>query len=521
MTIQRDPRDTTEYYWRAYTYDRIDLKGWALTKAAEIDVGAGQPILAGLADDPDTTGLHSFSFTVNPEKFRLPTMISPATPVSASENVKLTTAGTSGYFGTLERNGGQGAYKITAMVAVPGNDPGQLNESALEAASTTYPDDIKALYLTPLPARMLETDGLQLEAKILAEAKSRRAVRHRQGRRARAAVVDLPLQHGRLRSSSARISASPSASPGSSRGSASTTPRRWRRSCADVDIPARIVEGFLPGDVDPRTGIETIQFSQAHAWVEVYFPGYGWVRFDPTSPSVSHAQVLPSGPPLASAAPRASTSFVPPASRDPRGERDEGPSGFILPTGRGGLGPLVGVGVPAPRGRRGGRVPGLAPRSARADQRRRRLRLGDPHRLALRVRPAARPDRLRVRHARWARCCRMSGRSSRPWHGPRSSRPMPGRSSVTPGIGKPAGRPEPAAGQPPAARVPPEGPAAPPLTSRVASPAARALRCGCDPRPSPRPPLRRRPPVRSRAGRGARSGCGRAGPAARPGARRS
>ena len=99
MTIQRDPTDTTEYYWRAYTYDRIDLKGWALTKAAEIDVGAGQPILAGLADNPDTTGLHSFSFTVTPEKFRLPTMISPATPVSASETVKLTTAGTSGYFG--------------------------------------------------------------------------------------------------------------------------------------------------------------------------------------------------------------------------------------------------------------------------------------------------------------------------------------------------------------------------------------------------------------------------------------
>ena len=96
----------------------------------------------------------------------------------------------------------------------------------------------------------------------------------------------------------------------------------------DVDIPARIVEGFLPGDVDPRTGIETIQFSQAHAWVEVYFPGYGWVRFDPTSPSVSHAQVLPSGPPLASAGTaRLDKLGCPPASRIPGGERDEGPSG--------------------------------------------------------------------------------------------------------------------------------------------------------------------------------------------------
>ena len=343
MTIQRDPKDTTEYYWRAYTYDRIDLKGWALTKAAEIDIGVGQPILAGLADNPDTTGLHSFSFTVNPEKFRLPTMISPATPVSASENVKLTTAGTSGYFGTLERNGGQGAYKITAMVAVPGNDPGQLNESALEATSTTYPDDIKALYLTPLPARMLETDGLQLEAKILAEAKSD-------------APYDIAKAAEReLQSSTFHYSTDVSQLQCQDLSVAECFARFKQGFCQyyattmaailrDVDIPARIVEGFLPGDVDPRTGIETVQFSQAHAWVEVYFPGYGWVRFDPTSPSVSHAQVLPSGPPLSSAAPRASTSRLPTFEPDPRRERDEGSSGFVLPTGRGGLGPLVGVG---------------------------------------------------------------------------------------------------------------------------------------------------------------------------------
>ena len=342
LTIQRDPGDTTEYYWRAYTYDRFDLKGWALTKAAEIDVGAGQPILAGLAEDPDTTGMHSFSFTVNPEKFRLPTMISPATPVSASENVKLTTAGTSGYFGTLDRTG-QGAYKITAEVAVPGNDPGQLNESALESTSTTYPDDIKALYLTPLPPRMLEADGLKLEAKILAAAKSdapydiaRAAERELQSSAFTYStdVRHLECQDISIAECFARFK------EGFCQYYATTMAAILR----DVGIPARIVEGFLPGDLDTRTGIETIQFSKAHAWVEVYFPGYDWVRFDPTSPSVSRAQVLPSGPPLTSAAPRASTSFEPPSSRDPKGERDEGPSGFILPTGRGGLGPLVGVG---------------------------------------------------------------------------------------------------------------------------------------------------------------------------------
>jgi transglutaminase-like putative cysteine protease len=39
----------------------------------------------------------------------------------------------------------------------------------------------------------------------------------------------------------------------------------------DLGVPTRIAGGFLPGAVNPNTGIETIQMSSAHAWVEVYF----------------------------------------------------------------------------------------------------------------------------------------------------------------------------------------------------------------------------------------------------------
>ena len=46
-------------------------------------------------------------------------------------------------------------------------------------------------------------------------------------------------------------------------------------------IPSRIVEGFLPGKRS-ATGEEPIGNGQSHQWVEVYFPGYGWVPFDPT-----------------------------------------------------------------------------------------------------------------------------------------------------------------------------------------------------------------------------------------------
>ncbi|WP_207586776.1 transglutaminaseTgpA domain-containing protein [Halomontanus rarus] len=47
------------------------------------------------------------------------------------------------------------------------------------------------------------------------------------------------------------------------------------------DIPARYVTGYAPGTVAEGGGYE-VRSANAHAWVEVYFPDHGWVRFDPT-----------------------------------------------------------------------------------------------------------------------------------------------------------------------------------------------------------------------------------------------
>jgi hypothetical protein len=49
-----------------------------------------------------------------------------------------------------------------------------------------------------------------------------------------------------------------------------------------VGIPARYVTGFLPGQYNDLGGDYIIRESDAHTWVEVYFPSYGWITFDPT-----------------------------------------------------------------------------------------------------------------------------------------------------------------------------------------------------------------------------------------------
>lgn len=49
------------------------------------------------------------------------------------------------------------------------------------------------------------------------------------------------------------------------------------------DIPARVVNGFLPGEFNDAAGAYTVRQSDAHSWVEVYFPEkQAWVTFDPT-----------------------------------------------------------------------------------------------------------------------------------------------------------------------------------------------------------------------------------------------
>jgi transglutaminase-like putative cysteine protease len=54
-------------------------------------------------------------------------------------------------------------------------------------------------------------------------------------------------------------------------------------------VPARVAAGFSPGAYDAKRREWVVRDLDAHSWVEVFFPGIGWVTRDPT-PSASPAR---------------------------------------------------------------------------------------------------------------------------------------------------------------------------------------------------------------------------------------
>ena len=303
LVIHRDPTDKGSYYWRARTFDQIGLKGWSTSTPTTVDRPAGASILDKLPEDPDPTGLHPFTFTVQPDGFHESTIFSPGTPTEVQEDSHLTTVGP-GYFTGLDRDsGGTTPYTVTALTQVGGEKPGELNDALLEAAGTDYPQSITDLYLGVADGQMGD-NAKRLESRIKAESPSQTPFDL-----AQTMVKDLHNPANFTYTTDVRdldcaaistVECFATFKKGFCQYYAPTMAVLMR----DMGVPTRMVEGFLPGTVDPHTGIETIPFSSAHAWVEVYFPGIGWVMFDPTGGDLSQVAPLPSGQPVAAGVPR-------------------------------------------------------------------------------------------------------------------------------------------------------------------------------------------------------------------------
>ena len=333
-------------YWRAVTYDTLTLDGYARGRdAIPLDRVENEPLLDGTGDAVSQDGRLVVTFRITSASGSA--IFAPQTPVSVDVPTEVRLIGDAGYFAALARRDGSGPYTVTSWVPIKGDTvAGALTKNKLRAAGTEYPAEIVARFAQRPPVGILGDSALEVLADIQQQAATNpydlavdiEAYLRSDAFTYDANVLDDGIDCGQL--SKVECFAV------SRRGYCMYYAAMMTAFLREEGIPARVAEGFLPGQRSLNT--ETVRNNNAHAWVEVYFPGYGWVDFDPTGGGVAQLSGgdLPDGLVQPSASPGPSSS-VPRATRpsesDPRNLNEPAGGGAGTINGGGSAGPMIAV----------------------------------------------------------------------------------------------------------------------------------------------------------------------------------
>jgi transglutaminase-like putative cysteine protease len=349
LSITNSP-DAPRLKWRVVTYDRLSGNQWSRSESAEVEVPAGQELLAGTGDVPtETVATREVSYVVRGASGALSTLVAPGMAATVDRATRLTLAkGGSEVWFAAARVNGAASYAATARIPVVTEGvEGALTENRLRAAGTDYSADLRTLYLGLEPGTA-GPDVRALLATILEAAEPRNPYD------AARAIESYLSDPGNFTYDTDVLDVDCG-----DRGVADCFAVSRRGYCEHfattmvmmlriTDIPARLVEGYLPGE-RTAAGEETIRRSRAHAWVEAWFPGYGWVDFDPTA-GVGEPQAIDAGPPVATPTPRPSGAAGATPRPTGRDEIDEpaGPtSSASTPPRTPGIGPIIVLVIPA------------------------------------------------------------------------------------------------------------------------------------------------------------------------------
>jgi transglutaminase-like putative cysteine protease len=299
---QLPANETRQFKWRAGTYsDYSGVATWTWGPTSGVARNAGVPLLAGTSEDPTLqVGSREVKAKIIPDAFRDRTILSPATVASVDRPATLQVIGRGQWFASIDSDSAPDGYTVTADIPVLGDVPGGLTENRLRAAGSDYPSEIRAFY-TVVPDGSLGPNALALLKRVqdLAQKPDGSA----------ATPYDLALaMQDYLRDSAnftyatdvreesrancdgvSSVECFATIKAGYCEYYASTMAILLRQ----VGIPTRVVYGFLSGERLPD-GTEVVTAGAQHWWDEVYFPGYGWVEFDPTGGPAGH----PVGQPL-------------------------------------------------------------------------------------------------------------------------------------------------------------------------------------------------------------------------------
>ena len=263
-------------------------------------------MLDASADKVAEAGRRPVTFRVFPTDYRASAIVSPQSPAAIDVPVRVSYVGDAKFLATVDRSGGD-PYTVTALVRERGDDQARGAHDQPSSCSRdlrTRRRSASSTSRVPDGAIPPGGDAEQLLENILAEVEdpdnpydvASTMVDYLQSSanfKYDADVRDLACEDLSTVECFARFR----------RGYCQYYATTMAILLRQHGIPTRLAAGFLPGERDARL-FERVSVSAAHAWVEVYFPGYGWVEFDPTGGGLAAAEPLPTGEPVASQAAR-------------------------------------------------------------------------------------------------------------------------------------------------------------------------------------------------------------------------
>ena len=347
LSITTDPL-APRLKWRAVAYDRLVGTEWSRSAGEDVPVAAGGPLLGGTGEAPtDEVATEEFEYVVRGIGGSPGQLVAPGLPLTVDRDTRVTlvSAGAESWFGAIRVEGGP-SYVATAAIPVLDEDvEGALTANRLRAAGQDYPDDLLDVY-TDLQDGTAEAEVRALLATVLDAAKPTNPYDT-------ARAIEAYLSDSGEFQYETDVTDVDCGDLGiadcfavSRRGYCEHFATTMVVMLRVAGIPARLVEGYLPGSRD-AAGEQTIRRSAAHAWVEAWFPGVGWVDFDPTA-NVGEPQAIPEGAAVPTPLPVASGG---PATPRPSGREDPEPSGpaeggGFVPPRTPGIGPIIVIAIP-------------------------------------------------------------------------------------------------------------------------------------------------------------------------------
>lgn len=266
VSVRGDPSDW-QLYWRGQTYAVYTGRGWeaGAEGLAEQSFEAGEPW--GI-DLPSNIGRRPVVVSVETLAASRSVIYAPLEPIAVDRPYRALLR-SPGDLVALSLERPASAYTVLAYVPSP-------DAATLSAAGAAYPSSVVTHYLqlpsdldprlSPLVASWIGGSVTQYDKALAIERQLRNF----------AYSLELPL-------------------PPENRELVSWFVFDLRRGYCDyyasamvvmarlAGIPARLAIGYATGDLDEGTGQYVVTELQAHSWPELYFPGVGWLPFEPTA----------------------------------------------------------------------------------------------------------------------------------------------------------------------------------------------------------------------------------------------